>query len=140
MGGHRNALCTVSGSSAGRYRVRATPRLSGPGCLRGDWDIRRYTGVFDVTPCVSLTVHELRNEIRASVGRFEREVDAQFTKEELAAIAEAVGFDVDDQRPSKQAMRAGIRRETGLDEGEEASGAALRKAELEAIAATLDEE
>lgn len=87
---------------------------------------------------MSPTVHELRNEIRASVGRFEREVDAQFTKEELAAVAEAVGHEVHDRRPSKQAMRAGIRRETGLAEGEDASGAAFRKAELDAIARALD--
>lgn len=89
---------------------------------------------------MSPTVHELRNEIRASVGRFEREVDAQFTKEELAAIAEAVGHDVGDRRPSKQVIRAAIRRQTGLDAGAEASGDAFRKAELGAIAAALDEE
>jgi hypothetical protein len=88
---------------------------------------------------MSPTVHELRNEIRASVGRFEREVSAQFTKEELAAVAEAVGCDLGGGRPSKSTMRADIRRQTGLDEGEDADGSAFTKAELERIADALDE-
>ncbi|MFB6220949.1 MAG: hypothetical protein ABEH90_05875 [Halolamina sp.] len=85
---------------------------------------------------MSLTVHELRNAIRASVGRFEREVTAQFTKEELAAIAAAMGHNVGDDRPSKRAMRREIRRRAGLD----ADGGAFTKAELEAIADALDGE
>lgn len=94
---------------------------------------------------MSPTVHELRNRIRTSTGRFEREVDAQFTKEELAAIADAVGHDVGDGRPSKGTMRAAIRRRTGAgtgadgDASEDASGGAFTKAELEAIADALDE-
>lgn len=87
---------------------------------------------------MSPTVHELQNRIRRNVGRFEREVDAQFTKEELAAVADAVGGGVDDGRPSKSAMRAEIRQQVGLAEGEEASGRAFAKADLEAIAAALD--
>ncbi|WP_336134298.1 hypothetical protein [Natronomonas amylolytica] len=89
---------------------------------------------------MSPTVHELRNGIRASVGRFKREVSAQFTKEELAAIVEAVGGSVDSGRPSKTTMRADIRRRTGLDEGEDADGSAFTKVELEAIAGTLGED
>jgi hypothetical protein len=86
---------------------------------------------------MSPTVHELRNEIRTSVGRFEREVSAQFTKEELAAIAEAVGGDIGGGRPPKGRMRADIRRRTGLDEGEEADGSAFTKVELKRIADAL---
>ena len=48
---------------------------------------------------MSPTVHDLRNQIRAEVGRFEREVDAQFTKEELAAIAKEVGYAADSGPP-----------------------------------------
>ena len=89
---------------------------------------------------MSPTVHELQNRIRRNVGRFEQEVDAQFTKEELAAIADAVGEDVEDPRPSKDAMRAAIRQHVGIADGEDASGRAFAKADLEAIAAALDGE
>ena len=88
---------------------------------------------------MSPTVHELRNQIRRRVGRFEREVDAQFTKEELAAIADAVGDDVDDPRPSKVTMRAAIRRQTGIGPEDEADSSAFAKPDLEAIAAALDD-
>ncbi|MFT4885020.1 MAG: hypothetical protein ACI8U4_002539 [Natronomonas sp.] len=88
---------------------------------------------------MSPTVHELRNEIRSSVGRFEREVSAQFTKEELAAIAEGVGCDIGGGRPPKGTMRADIRRQTGLDEGEDADGSAFTKVELQMIADALGE-
>ncbi|WP_336037940.1 hypothetical protein [Halobacterium yunchengense] len=79
------------------------------------------------------TVHELRNEIRASVGRFEREAAAAFTKEELAAVCEAVGAT---GSPGKAAMRAAVReRVDGLaDPDGENETRAFRKAELEAIA------
>jgi hypothetical protein len=85
---------------------------------------------------MSQTVHELRNEIRASVGRFEREVNAGFTKEELAAIAEALGDDLSDGRPSKSTMQAEIRRRSGRP----AEPGSFTKAALEAIADTLDAE
>lgn len=88
---------------------------------------------------MSPTVHELRNEIRSRAGRFEREVDAQFTKEELAAVAEALGADVGEGRPSKGAMRAAIRRRAGLADGEDADGGAFTKADLEAVAGALEE-
>jgi hypothetical protein len=83
---------------------------------------------------MSQTVHELRNEIRASVGRFEREVSAGFTKEELAAIAAALG-DKSGRGP-KGEMQAEIRRRVGLD-GETGS---FKKADLRAIADALGEE
>ena len=89
---------------------------------------------------MSPTVHELRNEIRTSVGRFEREVDAQFTKEELAAIADGVGADVGEPRPSKGTMRAAIRRRAGLAEGDDADESGFTKSDLEAIAEELAEE
>lgn len=44
---------------------------------------------------MSLTVHEVRNAIRAATGRFEREFEASFTKEELQAICEALEVDVE---------------------------------------------
>lgn len=89
---------------------------------------------------MSPTVHELRNGIRAEVGRFEREVDAQFTKEELAAIANEVGYASDgDLPPSKSQMRAGIRWRVELSETEEtASDGPFTKDELEAIGSHLD--
>lgn len=88
---------------------------------------------------MSPTVQELRNQIRTSVGRFEREVDAQFTKEELAAVADAVDGGAGGERPSKDTMRAVIREQTGLDTGEEPDDGAFDKTDLEAIADALDE-
>lgn len=85
---------------------------------------------------MSQTVHELRNEIRANVERFEREISAQFTKEELAAVADALGHEVSGERPSKGAMQAAIRQRAGLA-AEEGS---FTKADLEAIADALAEE
>ena len=59
---------------------------------------------------MSPTVHEVRNAIRVATGRFEREVDGSFTKEELQAICEAVEIDIDDmRRPSTSRMRRLIR-------------------------------
>ena len=55
------------------------------------------------------TVDELRNEIRVLTDRFEREISATFTKEDLAAICETVGYDIDPEPlPPKPQMRAGI--------------------------------
>ncbi|MFC7018404.1 MULTISPECIES: hypothetical protein [Haloarcula] len=86
------------------------------------------------------TVHELRNEIRTSVGRFEREVSSGFTKETLAAVCEAVGYEIDtDRLPSKPRMRAGILWRVGeleTDDPAKADGA-FRKAQLEAITDAL---
>jgi hypothetical protein len=103
---------------------------------------------------MSPTVHELRNEIRARTGRFERETNATFTKEELLALANSVGYAVEPGRmPSTATMRAGIRWQTGLlaerdrrvgtdpfemaDVGDLDSGT-FRKAELEALVTLLE--
>ncbi|WP_226021290.1 hypothetical protein [Halomicrobium salinisoli] len=91
---------------------------------------------------MSPTVGELRNEIRQSVGRFERPESTGFTKESLAAVCEAFDRDVGDGRlPPKSEMRAAIRQAVdGLDEDPDAADRPFRKAELESIAATLEEE
>ncbi len=87
---------------------------------------------------MSPTVHDLRNDIRVATGRFEREVSAQFTKEELAAIAEHVGEGHEGgQRPSKARMRAAIRRGVGLDDGAEADDGTFTKVDLQMIADAL---
>lgn len=88
------------------------------------------------------TVDELRNEIRESVGRYERVESTQFTKEALAAVAEAFGHDVGGGRlPPKAEMRAAILRASGVDEDAAAEDheTAFRKAELESVAAALAE-
>jgi hypothetical protein len=88
------------------------------------------------------TVDDLRNEIRVRVGRYEREVSSAFTKEALAAICEAVEYDIDDsgRLPPKAEMRAGILWSIGyLDEDDPAQAEnAFRKAELEAINDALE--
>ena len=89
---------------------------------------------------MSPTVQELRNEIRVATGRFEREFDAQFTKEELAAIANAVGHEVTEKPlPPKPAMRAAIRRRLGMTEDDgDADGGSFVKGELETITESLE--
>jgi hypothetical protein len=69
-------------------------------------------------------------------------VDAQFTKEELAAIANEVGYSADGgPAPSKAQMRSGIRWRVELSETEEAaSDGPFTKDELETIASHLDPE
>ncbi|SFS07787.1 hypothetical protein SAMN05216559_3291 [Halomicrobium zhouii] len=92
---------------------------------------------------MSPTVDALRNEIRVSVGRYEREYSTAFTKEALAAICEAVGYDVDTNRlPSKPQMRAGILWKVGeLDDDDPAATEnAFRKGELQAVAEALRDE
>lgn len=88
------------------------------------------------------TVDDLRNEIRRAVGRYERVESTAFTKEALAAICEAVGYDIDtDRLPTKPQMRAGILYSLGeleTDDPEQAQRA-FRKAQLETIAAALDD-
>jgi hypothetical protein len=89
------------------------------------------------------TVDELRNEIRDAVGRFERVESTSFTKESLAAICEAVGYEIDANRlPSKPQMRAGILWKIGRLEDDDPAEAdhAFRKADLEAIAGALRDE
>jgi len=84
---------------------------------------------------MSPTVHEVRNAIRAATGRFEREVEASFTKEELQAICEALEVDVDvGRRPSTTRMRRLIRAQVGIAESAEtADDATFRKGDLQAI-------
>jgi len=90
---------------------------------------------------MSRTVDELRNDIRTAVGRYERVESTAFTKEALAAICTAVGYDIDtDRLPPKPEMRAGILHAIGeaeSDDPEEGQGP-FRKADLVAIADALD--
>jgi len=88
------------------------------------------------------TVHELRNEIRVTVGRFERETSTTFTKEDLAAICEAVGYPIDEtgRLPPKATMRAGVL--SRIADGEaaddpESVDRPFRKEELEDIIAAI---
>jgi len=86
------------------------------------------------------TVDALRNEIRTAVGRYERMESTGFTKESLAAICEAIGYDIDqDSFPPTEQMRAGILWRAGELESDdpEAAAGSFRKAELVAIADAL---
>jgi arsenate reductase-like glutaredoxin family protein len=85
---------------------------------------------------MSPTVHEVRNAIRVATGRFEREIEASFTKEELQAICEALEVDVDATgRSSTTQMRRLVRVQVGIAESlEVADDSTFRKAELQAIA------
>ena len=90
------------------------------------------------------TVDELRNEIREATGRYERIESTGFTKEALAAICAAVGYDIDDagRLPSKAQMRAGILWTLGelSSDDPELAETQFRKAQLERIAAALRDE
>lgn len=88
---------------------------------------------------MSPTVHALRNGIRAATDRFEREVKASFTKEELQAICEALEVAVDEsERPSATRMRRLIRTQVGVAESPEAADdSTFRKDDLQAIANAL---
>lgn len=85
---------------------------------------------------MSPTVHELRNAIRVATGRFEREVEASFTKEELQAICETLQVDVaEPDRPSTTRMRRRIRAQVGIAESPEAADdSTFRKADFQAVA------
>jgi hypothetical protein len=85
---------------------------------------------------MSPTVTEIRNAIRVSTGRFERQVDASFTKEELQAICEALGVDIDEgERPSTPRMRRRIRAAVEIAASpESADDSTFRKADLQAVA------
>lgn len=90
------------------------------------------------------TVHELRNAIRTAVGRFERETSTSFTKEDLAAVCEAVGDEIDSsgQLPATATMRASILEGIGERETDDSElvDRSFRKAELQAILAALAED
>lgn len=105
------------------------------------------TGIHTTNPTTTVlmtqTVDELRNEIRQTVGRYERVESTAFTKEALAAICTTVGYDIDaNNLPSKPQMRAGILWKIGeLDNDDpEHTAQPFRKAELNAIAAALQNE
>lgn len=85
---------------------------------------------------MGLTVQELRNAIRVATGRFEREIEASFTKEELRAIYKALGVDVNEaRRPSTSQMRRLVRAHVGIAESPKAADdSPFRKADLQAIA------
>jgi hypothetical protein len=85
---------------------------------------------------MSPTVEELQNAIRVATGRFEREIKASFTKEELQAICEALRVDIDEgERPSTPQMRQLIRAHVRIAESPEAADdSTFRKADLQAIA------
>ncbi len=85
---------------------------------------------------MSPTVHEIRNAVRAATGRFEREVEASFTKEELRAICETLAVDVDETGGQSTArMRRLVRAQVGVAASPEAADdAAFRKSDLRAIA------
>jgi hypothetical protein len=90
---------------------------------------------------VTRTVDELRNDVRAATGRFEREIAAAFTKEDLAALCETVGYEIDTASlPSKPQMRAGVLFTIGVldDDDPDETGRPFRKDELVAIADALD--
>jgi hypothetical protein len=98
--------------------------------------------VFGGSYAMSPTVDELRNEIRAAVGRHERIEKTGFTKEELQAVAVALGYlSESSRRPSKAQMRAGVRWRIGRRDDDDPEGGtrALTKDELLDIAAALDE-
>lgn len=89
------------------------------------------------------TVDALRNEIRVAVDRYERIESTAFTKESLAAICDAVGYEIDQGTfPSKPQMRAGILWSLGELESDdpEQTQRAFRKAQLETIAEALREQ
>ncbi|RQH00801.1 hypothetical protein [Natrarchaeobius oligotrophus] len=85
------------------------------------------------------TVDDLRNEIRLAVGRYERIESTAFTKESLAAICDAVDYDIGDDLPPKPQMRAGILWNIGVLPEDDPSRAdrPFRKADLEAIESAL---
>ena len=84
------------------------------------------------------TVDDLRNELRVATGRFECEISATFTKEDLAALCDAVGCEIGlDPLPPKPEMRAAILSAIGIRVDDETTDRPFRKAELEAIADAL---
>ena len=89
------------------------------------------------------TVDDLRNEIRLAVGRYERQESTAFTKEALAAICDAVDYEIDTNRlPPKSQMRAGILWKIGVidDDDPDKAETPFRKDELKSIAASLQDE
>lgn len=99
-----------------------------------------YTSHRTVSPVMAKTTDDLLNEIRA-VEHHERIESTAFTKEALAAICDAVGYDIDDTiLPPKAQMRAGILWTLDVvdDDDPENGTRPFRKSELQSIAAALD--
>jgi hypothetical protein len=91
---------------------------------------------------VTPTVDDLRNDVRTAVGRHERVESTAFTKEALAAICEALEYDIGSGGlPPKARMRAGIRWRLGAapDDSREHGERPLRKGELERLAEALQD-
>jgi hypothetical protein len=85
---------------------------------------------------VTRTVDDLRNAIRARVGRHERVESTAFTKEALAAVCAAVDADIDTSpTPPTSEMRAAILRAVDAEGDPETP---FRKAQLRAVADALD--
>lgn len=86
---------------------------------------------------MTLTVHDIRNGIRGGVGRFKREATATFTKEELAAIADALDV-AHRHRSTNETTRAAIRVSAGVaDSLEAADTGTFSKPELLTLADAL---
>ncbi|SHG54250.1 hypothetical protein [Halobaculum gomorrense] len=86
---------------------------------------------------MTITVHDIRNGIRGGVGRFKRETTATFTKEELAALADALGV-LERDRSTNESIRAAVRVAVGVTEAaDEADTGPFSKPELLAIADAL---
>ena len=81
-------------------------------------------------------VPDLRDAVRDAVGRHPRVESTPFTKEALVAVCEALNADVDTTTtPPTGEARDAIRRAVGRAP---ADGRPLRKADLTAVADTLD--
>jgi hypothetical protein len=88
------------------------------------------------------TVDELRNEIRRATGRFEREISATFTKEDLSAICETLDYDLNTgSLPPKSQMRAEILERIGERDEDETGeiDRPFRKDELDAVTVFINE-
>ena len=86
---------------------------------------------------MTLTVHDIRNGIRGGVGRFKRETTATFTKEELAALADALDIPAR-RRSTNETIRAAVRAAVGVAEtADGADTGSFSKPELQAIADAL---
>ena len=84
------------------------------------------------------TVDDLRNAIRARVGRHERVESTAFTKEALAALCTAVDADIDVSRgtPPTSEMRAAVLDAADADAAADPASP-FRKAQLVAVADAL---
>jgi hypothetical protein len=71
---------------------------------------------------MSSTVNAVRNAIRVATERFEREVEASFTKEELQAVCETLEVDITKAgRPSTSRIRQRVRVDVDIAESLQAA-------------------